>query len=506
MPARRLANALFSRPPLFIASAVLIAAIICTLTAFVLYEMRSDAMLRAREFSENISLILERDIARNVEVYDLSMQAVIDGVKAPDVMALPSAIRQLVLFDRSSNARDLGALLVTDTTGRVVIDSRSVPARDVQLGDRDYFRVQQANPNAGLFISRPFTPRAVVGADTTIGLSRRLDDAGGKFTGIVVGTLRLNYFRRLFEGVNVGYGGAITLMHDDGTIFMRRPYEEHSIGSSVAQSDNFARTRLAREGSFVVVAAIDGVERLYTYRHVGDYPLIITVGLSTNDIYSDWRQRAWVIGSIVALLNVLLIIASIFFAEQLRRRLEIEHQLHVLANTDGLTGLATRRAFDHALDTEWRRANRHQQPLAVLMIDVDEFKLYNDLHGHAAGDTALRLVARCVNENIRRPGDIAGRYGGEEFCVLLPSTDLAGALRVANTVRSAINALNAPHPSSQHGKVTVSIGVSVHEGTVSDSETPGDCVRRADLHLYEAKAAGRNCVMPEQASSRFAVG
>lgn len=480
----------------------MVVAAISILTAVFLYAMRSDAMLRAREFSENIALILERDIARNIEVYDLSMQAVIDGVKSPDVMALPSSIRQLVLFDRSSNARDLGSLLVTDAAGRITIDSRSVPPRPVHLGDRDYFQIHRSRTDAGLFISKPFTPRAQ-DADTTIGLSRRLTDADGKFTGIVVGTLRINYFKRLFEGVNVGPGGAITLANDDGTIYMRRPYDVQTIGINMAQTANFKRAQQAKAGAFVAVSSIDGIERLFTYRHIGDYPLTISVGLATQDIYAGWRERAWVIGGIVAVLNAMLLVISVFFAEQMRRRLEMEHQLQVLANTDGLTGLATRRAFDSALETEWRRANRHHQPIAILMIDVDEFKLFNDRQGHASGDATLRMVSRCIRDSIRRPGDIAGRYGGEEFCVLLPSTDEVGALLVADKIRTAVAAQNEPHPFSQHGRVTVSIGVAVHSGDARDAESTADCLRRADDNLYAAKAAGRDCVVPPAIEERL---
>ncbi|MCY1277458.1 diguanylate cyclase (GGDEF) domain protein [compost metagenome] len=231
---------------------------------------------------------------------------------------------------------------------------------------------------------------------------------------------------------------------------------------------------------------------------------MVSVELATSEIYSNWRQRAWVIGIIVAILNMLLLVVSIFFAEQLRRRLEMEHQLHVLANTDGLTGLATRRSLDSALDTEWRRAYRHRQPLAVLMIDVDEFKLFNDRHSHTAGDAALRMVARCISESIRRPGDIAGRYGGEEFCVLLPNTDLLGALLVAGKMREAIEAEDEPHPFSKHGHVTVSVGVAVHLGNARDGESATDFLRRADENLYAAKAAGRNCVMAQHIEERLA--
>jgi len=503
MPVRRLAIALTFRPSLIIAGTAVGAAVISLLTAALLSEMRSDAMLRAQGFSENVALILERDIARNVEIYDLSMQAVIDGAKSPDVMILPPAIRQLVLFDRSGNARDLGALLVTDAEGRVIIDSRSVPARPVQIGDRAYLLVQKEQPNVGLFISKPFTPR-IPGANTSIGLSDRLADVDGKFSGIVVGTLRVTYFKRVFEGVNLGPGGAITLSSDDGTIYMRRPYDAKTIGASFSQSANFKRTLQSKAGAFVAVSSIDGIERLFTYRHIGAYPLIMSVRLATDDIYANWRQRAWAISGIVAVLNVLLLVISVFFADQLRCRLEMEHQLKVLANTDGLTGVAKRRAFDNALETEWRRGILHHQPLAVLMIDVDEFKLFNDQHGHGAGDAALRMVARCISESIRRPGDIAGRYGGEEFCVLLPSTDLVGALLVAENLRQTIEKQNELHPFSMHGRVTVSIGVAVHSGDARDAETAADCLSRADANLYAAKAAGRNCVMPEAIQTRTA--
>ncbi|MGM9491324.1 sensor domain-containing diguanylate cyclase [Ideonella sp. YS5] len=162
--------------------------------------------------------------------------------------------------------------------------------------------------------------------------------------------------------------------------------------------------------------------------------------------------------------------------------------LRDLAERDGLTGLFNRRHFDLALRSELLRNAREQRPLSLLLVDVDHFKHFNDTHGHLAGDTCLCTVARCVGRCVGRPADLAARFGGEEFAVLLPCTDAPGALRVAEQVRTAV-AANA----AQNGTpVTVSIGAVTlwpHPGT-----QPDEAIAAADSALYEAKAAGRNRV------------
>ena len=197
-----------------------------------------------------------------------------------------------------------------------------------------------------------FKPR-INGVDASLGLSRRLNGPHGEFKGIVVGTLRLNYFRRLFDGLNLGPRATVTLVRSDGTLLMRRPYNETLIGRSLADSPAFQRRLLSPEGSYVEMAATDGIERLFSFRHIGEHPLIVAVGLATEDIYAEWRQRAWVIGSIVLLLDAVFMTLSVLFAKQLRKRLEMEQQLQWLANTDGLTGLGTRRALDATLYQPW---------------------------------------------------------------------------------------------------------------------------------------------------------
>jgi diguanylate cyclase (GGDEF)-like protein len=170
-----------------------------------------------------------------------------------------------------------------------------------------------------------------------------------------------------------------------------------------------------------------------------------------------------------------------------------------IARQDGLTLLANRRTLDEALELEWRRARREHVPLALLMVDVDNFKLYNDRLGHPAGDACLRSVARLLSEVAGRSGDVAARYGGEEFALLLPSTDLHGARVVGEALRTALLHCRIAHPASASGHLTVSIGVAAHIPTGGD-EAPEMLVTAADHALYRAKASGRDRVVTAAAA------
>ncbi|HXA46545.1 MAG TPA: diguanylate cyclase, partial [Burkholderiaceae bacterium] len=167
--------------------------------------------------------------------------------------------------------------------------------------------------------------------------------------------------------------------------------------------------------------------------------------------------------------------------------------LQGLANKDGLTGLMNRRCFDEIVDKEWQRAQREGNPLALLMIDIDFFKPYNDLYGHLQGDDCLRKVAQQMQEAMRRPGDVVCRYGGEEFAVILPNTGTGGANRVAHGILSNIAALALPHAqNAPHQVVSASIGVASVVPTAG--LTVLALISAADRALYQAKAAGRNQV------------
>ncbi len=177
----------------------------------------------------------------------------------------------------------------------------------------------------------------------------------------------------------------------------------------------------------------------------------------------------------------------------LTRKLDAANQeLIRISSSDGLTGIANRRYFDEALSLEWRRARRHSNPVALLMCDVDYFKLYNDTYGHLAGDECLRQVARSISRHSERPSDTVARFGGEEFAVVLAETSIGGALMVAEKIRHGIRELNITHDSSPFGHVTLSIGIA--SAAPGFDNPPDDLIAAADKALYHAKQEGRDRV------------
>ncbi len=164
--------------------------------------------------------------------------------------------------------------------------------------------------------------------------------------------------------------------------------------------------------------------------------------------------------------------------------------LAALAATDGLTGIANRRAFDEALEREWRRAQREQTALALLMIDVDHFKPFNDFYGHLAGDDCLRRLAATISGCLHRPGDLAARFGGEEFTALLPTTDAVGALEIAERIHGAVAVLEISHEVTPLGRISLSIGIA-SDGPERYHSAKA-LLHTADSALYVAKHEGRN--------------
>jgi diguanylate cyclase (GGDEF)-like protein len=167
--------------------------------------------------------------------------------------------------------------------------------------------------------------------------------------------------------------------------------------------------------------------------------------------------------------------------------------LGAMAATDGLTGIANRRAFDLALSVEWAHCTRSQEELSLLMIDIDHFKQFNDTLGHQAGDACLCEVAKCIVRCATRAGDLVARYGGEEFAVILPNTDVLGAVDTAERIRAAVQALAIAAPGTRLGVVTVSIGAAAMRGMVPPQQQ-ARLIEAADRHLYAAKRDARNCV------------
>jgi diguanylate cyclase (GGDEF)-like protein len=175
---------------------------------------------------------------------------------------------------------------------------------------------------------------------------------------------------------------------------------------------------------------------------------------------------------------------------RLKRKSDLLEQL---VRIDGLTDICNRRGLDEALDREWKRCQRHGTSLALIMLDIDHFKVFNDTYGHAEGDACLARVARTVSLSLNRSTDLAARYGGEEFAVLLPETPLAAAREIAETIRRKVQGLSIEHVCGENC-VTISLGAACLRPHQQDGEGPEELIRLADQALYQAKSQGRNRV------------
>nr|WP_314530207.1 sensor domain-containing diguanylate cyclase [uncultured Pseudomonas sp.] len=464
------------------------------IVTFLLIREHAGAKEAATRSATTIAQLIDADVLRTVELYDMTLQGLISAAQRDDLRQVSPQIRHLVLFDRSTTARFKGDILLLDKHGEVLADSSLIEPRPDNFADRDYFQAHVTNPGSGMFISRPFKPHCDCedNNEWRISFSRRIASPTGEFLGVAVASMRLTYFDQLFNSLYIGSDSTLNIIDDAGILLAQKPYLEHdSIGKSFANRPNVVRILREGTGSFESVSSIDGQQRLYTFSRVGNLPLTVIVALANNDVFAAWRRTALVISGATGVLCIGLLWLSWLLRRELRLRHLAEQELAQLAATDALTGVANRRILDLTLRHEWFRAQRSGLPLSVLMIDADHFKAFNDRHGHQGGDEALRTVAKVISANVRRPADLVARYGGEEFSVILAETDSAGAQQIAEKIRAAVEQL--PRVEGDEQPMTVSIGISTW--TTQTDATLEQLLFAADKALYQAKERGRNRVV-----------
>ena len=450
---------------------------ICT---SVMLDMRHSEEELARQTLENLASGIDSDIGRNLELYDLSLRSVATNMASPEINEVSRPMRHLILFDRTAAVKHFGAIQVFDTNGKLIVDASTLDPLPEDRSGEEYFRVHQEQPDAGLFISRPMLHHGAY----AIVLSRRITGDDGRFLGVVAGSIRFSYFHDLFSRLHLGADDIIAVFRRDGTVIMRTPFDLDIIGKNLGGLPGVRRALSEPSGSYSGMSSSAHTPRLYVWRD-GTRPLVVLVGKQWADIYRLWRIEATRIGAIMAALAVFVLGVTLFLAREIGRRAAAEEKLEELATTDALTGLRNRRKFDAAIEAEWRRAARQKRSLALLMIDADHFKTFNDTLGHQAGDEVLIGIAICISDTVRRAGDCAARYGGEEFAVLLPGMSPADAFAVAETIR-----LKVEQWCGEAAITTVSIGVA---SLIPDARTEWtEMVKAADQALYAAKAGGRN--------------
>lgn len=386
---------------------------------------------------------------------------------------------------------------IVDSHGDAIAKSLKPNPHGLNYAEREYFRYHTTHADRRPFVGTRIQSK--IDGTYSITMTRRINNPDGTFGGLAVTSISLDFFQQLFNRVQARSGGVVSLVADDGTILARSPpvgsdvKENSSLGNVRRQPNNVHSTR-----SLSYQSGIDGVRRRGSYEHLVRFPVSTLVSQSEWDIQRSWRTElmthAVILGCVI---TVLLVLG--------RQAINASRMLARQAMYDGLTGLPNRRAFDETIDREIRRMARSSQPISVILIDIDHFKSYNDCFGHLAGDECLRMFAQTIEGCLRRSGEFAARFGGEEFAVLLPGSDTESALALVETMRLAVHSIAIKHVHSPSGVVTFSAGIaSVMPAPTGDS--PQNLVGIADAALYAAKAAGRNTVQVGAALLRGSAG
>jgi diguanylate cyclase (GGDEF)-like protein len=430
------------------------------------------------------------------------------------------------------------ALSVIGPNDRILCSTRDT-AVGLNVGDRPY--VQQARNSWGFVLSdylieRTTNQPAVVAAYPTMGKDESVD-------AIIIAPVDLQWIGRLSGLIEARPGAIAMLLDRNGNVLAEFPQrrERRNFANHPLFRDIFARF----DGT-VTAAGFDGVRRIFAYAPLAATNARLLVGLDEGEVLRRIDREIGIAYLQLALFGALTLLAAWFGGEQLivepirglartaarigrgdldarpsREKLAPEfaplataltdmaiklaererelrtanRHLEALASIDSLSGLANRRSFDARFEAEWQRAAHLKRSIALVMIDVDHFKLFNDNYGHLEGDHCLRVIGETLAVAASHKADFAARYGGEEFVLLLPDTSLAAALDIAERLRVTVAGLAIDHRFAPCGHVTVSMGVA--SLTPTDTEGRQTLIEAADTALYAAKRNGRNRVWAE---------
>ncbi|MFK3795972.1 sensor domain-containing diguanylate cyclase [Pseudomonas sp. NPDC088444] len=434
------------------------------------------------------------DAVRQVDVITAELRERVEG----DGLTHINIPRIRALLDQQTKIMpQLQGIFVYGPTGDWVVTNQYITPETANNADRDYFNYHRTHSGRGILIGEVVKSRS--SRELVIPISRRLNNPDGSFAGVLLGTIKVSYFLDYYGDFKIDDKGALVLALRSGHVLVRRPFVSPATDQSLAQSEIFTRyLPESDEGIAEVTAVIDNTQRLYAYKALASYPLVVEAGLSRDSFVGPWQHDLMKTGLVLLALVASLCGFGAIVLTQLRARFVLESKVrsaHLavqnMALTDSLTGLCNRRKLDITLNQEIERTRRQKTQLALIMLDVDYFKRFNDRYGHPAGDDCLQQVGRAIQQTLKRPADFAARYGGEEFAVLLPDTDSTGASQVTEEILQAIRDLNIEHEDHPCQIVTASAGITT---AAPDKEptTGAAMLKSADAFLYLAKRKGRN--------------
>lgn len=484
------------------------------LDAWQLWRTRAFQLRETEIASVNLAKSLSQHAYDTFKEADTVLVGLAERMENGDSNELKFDRLHALLAARVSELPQLHGLFVYGPSGAWIVNSQPGPPARLNNSDRDYFIYHKTHSTRSPHIGSPIRSKST--GEWIVTISRRLNARDGTFAGVILATIRMDYFRQFYESFDIGKHGALLVSTDKGTILLRRPFDIAYFGRDISAGPLFSKyLPQAPVATNIFTSSLDGVTRINSHRRSAAYPLVILAALSRDDALANWRMDVLMHAAVMTLLVAGLGFLGLRLTRQIERRTTAEaallesraellaanEALEQIAMQDGLTGLANRRCFDLALAKEFSHARRTGTPISLITIDVDNFKQYNDIYGHAAGDACLRQVGAAVGGVVNRPCDLSARYGGEELVILLPDTDAAGTWCVAESIRRQVAALIVPHSGAAAGFVTVSAGVHTFEKFEAAS-TPVQLIVAADQGLYHAKALGRNRVCVKDENSR----
>jgi diguanylate cyclase (GGDEF)-like protein len=442
------------------------------------------------------------------------------------------------LTDLTNNVPWLRSLSVVGMDGRIKCstDPRGI---GLNVADRSYF---QNTLHSGDFVLSDYMISRVNQAPSLFASYPVVEDDGAH-KAVVVAAINLQWIGDLAASAAQRAGTSVVLVDGSGTLIAASADHAELIGKSFA-GHALANDMLTKDEGTITTAGFDGVRRIFAYVRVPWTRARLAVGLDETVVHSGIDREISIAYVQLGLFGMLVLLAAWFGGERLilrpirslarmatrfgrgdlqvrateepwlaefeplaaafddmaRRLAAHEEELQIanqhleeLASLDGLTGLANRRGFDRELELAWRRAAERRTPLALMMIDIDHFKLFNDRYGHVRGDACLRAVGETLSLVTLEEAVIVARYGGEEFALLLPGIDIERATALAEEARRAIQDLLIAHAEAPCGIVTISVGV---ESLVPElCQSADGLVEAADRALYAAKRCGRDTVV-----------
>lgn len=490
------------RNSLFIIGGAVVLAIIFAINAIVSgYLLRRNTVEDRADQISTLSVILAEHTSQIIFSANTVLQSIDDVIAAEQIQneegyrKFASSKKSFELLEEKTKSNPiLDVATFVGNDGKVLNFSRSYPAPQINLSDRDYFEYLKTNNDRDIFYSAPVRNKG--NGKWVFYLAKRVNGKNNEFLGLILTGVSIEVFSSLYQriGINVGDGIAITLYREDRTLLTRWPFVDNLIGKVNTNSFIDQSIAAAEGGSGVIFTSAAGftrqnsepLERLISYRKVNKYPFIVGVTVPEALYLSNWYKNA--IGVLVASIMsiVTIFIGTYFLLVAYRKNAVNQYQAH----HDSLTHLPNRTLFFDRLSTALTLCNRKQLKLALLFIDLDNLKTINDVNSHAAGDAVLLEVAKRMQHCLRE-SDTVARIGGDEFIALL--TDVGtedAAIKVAEKIRSALT-----DPIDADGyqvSTSASIGISIFP---LHGLNATDLMNNADVAMYAAKSKGRNAIV-----------